>query len=199
MSSVPSQPFVRSKYFKYSDESHKMILSKSNENKDVFDVINFVSKGCTELKIPPNIKIIMEDSFARCHINKIYIPKSVTHIQSHAFCDCHASSIVFEEDSDIQLIDHGVFASKFINYFKLPRKIKYLNLCAFNDSKKLKFIELLSEDVYLYDESDQYSNIPNPSYFFISFPNASKIKVDDTLTNSVFFTLPNIELTLINK
>lgn len=40
---------------------------------------------------------------------------------------------------------------------------------------KLKFFELQSEDVYLYNDVDQYCDRLNLSYFFISFPNASKI------------------------
>lgn len=175
------------KYLKYSDESHKMILSRSNKNTDVFDVITYVDKNCHELTIPSNIKIIDADSFSYCHINEISIPKSVTQIRYQAFSNCITSSISFEEDSDLQLIEYGAFQSYYIKYLKLPKKIKYLDLNSFNDTDEWKFIELLSEEIYI---SNSNQNLAN---FFISFPNARKIHFN-SVSDSIFYTLPNIEL-----
>lgn len=164
----------------------KMILSKSNINSDVFDVVNFVSKDCTEITIPSNIKLIGADSFAYCNIDTIFIPKSVTRICEMAFNDCNASSIVFEKDSDLQIIDYGAFDTYSIKYFNLPGKIKYLDLNSFNDSEEWKFIEVFSEEIYIFNRDENSS-------FLISFPNVHKIQFNGTLSNSVFYTLPNAE------
>ena len=175
------------KFFRYSDESNKMILGKSDKNSDVFDVINFVNKNCTELEIPSNIKIIDANSFAYCHINHIFIPKSVVHICAQAFLHCRASSLVFEEDSNLSLIEYEAFNFDFIKYFKLPSKIKYLDLNCFSNSDEWKFIEIFGDEIYVSTDEQMLSS------FVISFPNARKVQFDGVISNAVFFTLPNIE------
>ena len=63
--------------FKYLDESHQIIVGKSDKSKGKFDVLIFASRTIEKVEIPPYIKRIESYAFQSCtKLFKIEIPEN---------------------------------------------------------------------------------------------------------------------------
>lgn len=138
------------KCFSYLDNEKKIIVGKSNEKNDFYDILVFVCRDVKKVTIPSTIKYISSFCFYMCQIDHIKIPKSVTHIEDNAFCGCSIlKTIDFECGSDEIVVDDCAFRSSLIENIVFPSKSSQINLLAFSCCDNLSSIEFLGEEVFV--------------------------------------------------
>lgn len=124
-------------YFKYADEEENVIIGKSDNNNEQFDVIVFANRNIENVIIPSYIKYIKsyafyccsslgnvefqsesslesigESSFAKSAIRRITIPKNVETIARYAFSDCpFLEFFKAEPGSKLERLSHGLFCN----------------------------------------------------------------------------------------
>ena len=57
---------LNNKHFTYTDEEHQIVIGKSDETKEEYDIIVVGCRNITKVKIPNNIKIINSNAFSNC-------------------------------------------------------------------------------------------------------------------------------------
>lgn len=158
------------------------LLGKTDFESNEFDLLHvYIHNNDNEVTIPSFIKCISRYSFRRCQQIK---------------------SLVFSNDSKIELIENHAFYGSSIERIKIPYNVRIgenafqncnnlesiqffnqndnqMKKCViadglFKNCKKIKFFELLAEEITLGNEF--FSNCNN--VLVVSFPNASKILND---------------------
>ena len=134
MISIPSE----NKRFTLFNE--KVLLYKSNENFDFYDVLVVACRD----------------------IENINIPSSVKHISSHAFSHCRKlKTVTFESNSQLKIIDKFAFFLSSIKSISLPSSVTQICENAFSECYDLESIEipLDSQLNFIGDYSFSYSSI----------------------------------------
>lgn len=162
-----------SKNFKYLNPDEKIILSKSNQESELFDDIIFASSDIEKVEIPNFIKRIKSYSFYECEFLKtvtfsekstvesickelfpysstenIFIPNSVKFIGDGAFSWCqNLHNVEFEEGSQLNSAGKELFQNhhwkRFQFQFKWKRSKKEL-FHGVKTSKPLNFRKILN-------------------------------------------------------
>ncbi|KAK8886506.1 hypothetical protein M9Y10_041970 [Tritrichomonas musculus] len=89
------------KNFKYLDESHQIIVGKSQINSEEFDLLVF---ACRDVKT-------------------VFIPSSIKVIGSYAFMHCRLQKVTFEENSQLKTIEKKVFSKSSIKIIEIPPSV----------------------------------------------------------------------------
>ena len=152
---------------------NELILTKSNKENDIFDVIFWASKNIKKVIIPSFIKKIDNSAFQKCKlleivefledsqlveignksfyetpIQSIIIPKHVKSIGFRAFHGCNnLKSVKFYEDSELECIDFSAFSFTSIECFKFPSHVDYIVDSIFDGCKRLKTIEFSENSI----------------------------------------------------
>ena len=159
------------KNFSYLSNDHKIVVGKSNNDSELFDVIVFASRD----------------------IDDVNVPSFITKIDSCAFSDCYLlSEIMFSNDSQLLSICEGAFSGCSLESIIFPEKVQLIEKNAFFLCSNLKTVEFLSDSVNL--DIDCFGNCG--CLMVVSFPNAKNISVDEFpfyFVNDFFtlFTEPN--------
>lgn len=153
--------------FKYLDDKHKVILSKSDKNNQIFDVISFASRNITEVIIPSYITRICSDSFCACRqlelveihkdsmlnsigknafcetlINYIFIPKHVLKISKRCFGEIfNEFTVDFDDESELLSIEDYAFSKSYINKISIPSHVKSIGKKSFYHCHNLTELE----------------------------------------------------------
>ena len=99
---------------------NKLILGKSTENLNAFDIL----------------------VFARRDIKEAIIPAPVKRINSFAFDECfNLKTVEFSKNSELLSIDEGAFSCSSLEKITIPPSVKYIGVEAFSECKHLKSIE----------------------------------------------------------
>ncbi len=101
--------------------------------------------GCenlTEINITSNVESIPDTAFAETSVTGIKIPSNVSSIGVYAFLRCKKlSTLVFEEESNLEYIEEGAFAGcSSIRFVELPDSITSVGYSAFNGCNSLEYI-----------------------------------------------------------
>ena len=164
----------------FSMINSQIIVGKSDENKEIFDVLYFVCRN----------------------IKNIDIPSSIKHISPFSFCGCvDLKSIEFLENSQLESIDRYSFAFTSFEKILIPSNVKEIDEFAFFENNYLKEIDFV-EDSQLYSiKKDAFLCCPIEK---LTIPS----KVDDLQDrwcintpklNNVFVSLNNKRFKLINS
>lgn len=133
----------KNKYFKVIN---KLLLGKSQEDSDIFDVLYYAACDIVEVVIPPQVKIVKEYCFCK-----------------HKQLKC----VMFADNSKLESIGFFAFNKSTIQRLSLPESLKKLNESCFSDTENLTEIEIspkneyysLSDGTYLLGKSGNKSNI----------------------------------------
>lgn len=107
------------KYYKNYEENDKLIVGKSDINKEEFDTLVFACRDIKTISILSNIKKISSFAFTESSLESIYIPSYVKEIGLFAFGECsNLRHIEFSPNSELKIIDEFLFAESSI-YHKL--------------------------------------------------------------------------------
>lgn len=142
-------------HFKYID--NKILLGKSDEKSDDFDVLIFVRRDIKEITIPSSVKQIAPYAFNQSKIESIYIPSQITHLFEGVFCECQKlKKVTFAPDSQLEVIDKDVFFSSSIESLLIPSKVSVLRYgwCAYTD--KIKFVSLMPNNKNIINYEDKF-------------------------------------------
>ncbi|KAK8835034.1 hypothetical protein M9Y10_019428 [Tritrichomonas musculus] len=118
--------------FKFADFEEKLIIGKSDKNKEEFDLLVIACRDISEIIIPPSIKCIQSHSISYCNcIDKFTIP----------------------EDSKLVQIDKYAFSHSDIDSIFIPKTVEVLEE-GWCDSLPYLCDVVLSEDNknYIFDE-----------------------------------------------
>lgn len=120
-----------------------LIVGKSDLLSDDFDVLLFVPREITEIKIPPFIKKIGSYAFSDSSIEKITIPSQITHIHEGAFYNCREiDKIEIKEDSNLQSIGKSAFTESLIERIFIPSNVFELKDGWCEGTSKLTNVEI---------------------------------------------------------
>lgn len=166
--------------FLYLDSS--LLLGKSNENSNDYDVIILAKRSIKEASIPSFVKYIDpfafygctmlqyvtfsnnaqlesigKDAFAKCPIKKISIPPHVNKIGKFCFYGCRKlTSIEFNDSSDCLLIKNHAFEQTRIESFSVPLYVTEFGQDIFANCYHIKIVEI--------PENSQLSSIDISSF-----------------------------------
>lgn len=150
--------------FAYIDDTHQIIVGKSDTKTEIFDVIVFGSRdiekvdipsyitsiypfsfsGCTHLKIvnfseDSQIHSIGDFAFSFTSIKEILIPKSVEIIGESCFSECERiQRFDFALKSKLKIIGKSCFQMSSIDFIEIPKKVEQIDDCAFAECSKLQ-------------------------------------------------------------
>ena len=111
----------KNRNFKYLDETHQIILGKSDKTTDIFDTILFSSRNIETANIPSYIK----------------------HIQSFSFEYCQSlTSIQFSEKSELKTIGQSAFANTCIQSISIPKSVEKIGKMIFYFCSHLEQVEI---------------------------------------------------------
>lgn len=149
----------------YLDDSHQIIVGKSNPMNEIFDVLIFASHCIEKVVIPPSIKHISSYAFSYCRflktiefsneskllsigknaftnssVQSISFPSSLNKIGKRLFSYCASlKSIEFNENSNIKVLEDFIFYGSTIKYLTIPSSVIELKEdCLYNVSKLKK-------------------------------------------------------------
>ena len=152
---------------RYSCIDGKMIVGKSEESKEDYDVLVFAARDIVEAIIPSSIEVICSYSFQYCRqlerveippdsklriigkyafydtsIESISIPSHVTQIGACAFSYCKKlKTVEIPPNSELKIIDKEVFYCSTIENFSIPIHVTQIGAKAFSFCNKLKTVE----------------------------------------------------------
>lgn len=137
-------------------------------------------KNIDELNFGENsqLKTISNAAFASSHIKKVTIPKSVTTMernmsQGAAFESAGIEELIFEEGSQLEIIDNAVFSQNSISKVVIPKSVKTINSRAFYRNR----ISSLT-----FEEGSQLTTIGDEAFNNNSLTNDGLGKLPSTLT-----------------
>lgn len=137
-------------FFSYID--NQLLVRKSSENSQYYDVIKYANRNIEEVVIPSYIKKIDDYSFENCKQLK---------------------SITFEPESKVEYIGVGSFNNILgQNKLIIPKSVKTVQHDGFSNNKTIEYIEFLSEKICI--SMDCFNGCKNLTK--ISFPNATEIE-----------------------
>ncbi|KAK8840051.1 hypothetical protein M9Y10_030984 [Tritrichomonas musculus] len=129
------------KHFKTIDD--KLIVGKSDEKSDEYDVIIFAKRDIKEATIPPNIRRISPYAFAYSLIESIFIPSNVIEIGKGAFSCCdNLQHAEISPDSKLQIIETDAFACSPIESIFIPPLVTQISNGSFLCCEKLRHVEI---------------------------------------------------------
>lgn len=171
------------KNFKYLDNEKKLIVSKSDLNKDSFDVLEFASRDITTAFIPSNIKYIRSNCFEKCknlkniqfeqnsqlisigneafqgaEIESFHMPPNVKEINDHTFSQCSLKNIEFDDNSELKSICQGSFSYGKIETISIPDSITEILYCAFYMCKNLKKLNITENSHLKFIDTEVFHN-----------------------------------------
>lgn len=205
------------KNFSFLDETHKIIVCKTNSEIEYFDSIFFVCRDINDLFIPSHIRYINSFSFFGCRrlksvkfsiknselnsidkyafsdssVIKISLPNKITKIGTGAFHRCKTLKMLkFPKESEKIGICKKAFAQSSIETVCIFSKTCMIYQSAFSYCTDLKTFEFLGENITI----DIFCFNHCDNLVLMSFPNANKITVDETSftyvsNNFVLFSL----------
>lgn len=147
-----------------------LLLKKSDEKSDIFDILLFARRDIIKVTIPSFIKQISNSAFSEClnaekidfhpesklefidkfafvncRIESLIIPKHLKKIEIGTFCGCHKlKKIIISEDSELEEIGGETFSFSSINCFFIPKHVKEIKFGAFCNCNNLQIIEISS-------------------------------------------------------
>lgn len=138
-------------YFKYLNNTQKVLIGKSNLEADDYDNIVFANRHMPTIFVPPNIKRINSDAFSysklqnikfaensqlitisnnafKCSlIESVNIPPSVKELGKKCFCFCEKMRVLtFSEDSELEVIGRNAFTYTKIRNLFIPSKVRLM-------------------------------------------------------------------------
>ena len=128
-----------SKHFiKYGDN---LIIGKSDEKSDNFDVLIFANRNIKTVTIPSNIKKIASCSFSHSSLQQVSIPSNVEQICECAFSWCYnLQRVEIPFDSKLQSINELSFRFSSIQKIFIPSHVKQICDNAFSSCLSLQSI-----------------------------------------------------------
>lgn len=106
------------------DYDQKLILGKSNEASEIFDVVLFAQRNQEKITIPNFVTKISPFSFSVSMIKSIKIPSSVTRICEGAFSMCERLiKVEIEDNSNLKVIEKDAFLASSIESLSIPSNI----------------------------------------------------------------------------
>lgn len=144
------------KVFKYVNNS--FLMKKKDETSKDFDIILFCRRDVKQIEILKNAKEIAPYAFSYCY---------------------NLHEITFENNSSLELIGKGSFASTTISNIIIPESVKILEEFAFSSDTHLEKVQILGEDV----------KIKSMCFLLclrlesISLPNAKKFSMNRNIFN----------------
>lgn len=155
--------------FAYINE--KMIVTKSDPKKDIFDILFLALKNIKKANIPPTVKkiacccfncckqltkvrflghselkIIPSYSFSRTSIRSISIPQSVKEIEKIAFSECgQLKNVEFSINSELKSIRSFAFEYSSIDKITIPRQVSFIGESVFEGCNHLRRIDFPPE------------------------------------------------------
>ena len=164
---------VSPKNQRYCCYEDKMIIGKTNINKDNYDCLIFCIRDIEHIQIPNFIEHICSCSFNNCarfeeiifpsdskletienyafnssRIKRITIESSVTSIEERAFSDCkHLEEIIIPSDSKLQTIGNYAFYFSIIKSITIPSSVKSIGRSAFDYCEMLQIIEINNREM----------------------------------------------------
>lgn len=175
------------KCYKLIDDN--LIIGKSDENKDEYDVVVLALLDIKEVIIPSSIKYINSFSFCNCQflskvefqsnsnlisigefafgfsiIEDISIPKSCKIIKKHAFGDCkYLKSINFDDESELISIPTMLFSESLIEKFTITKNIQKIEQGCFDSADCLNQVIISPGNKYFEYLDDQHKIIVRKS------------------------------------
>lgn len=145
-----------------------LLVGKSNQSKENYDVLLFANRYIKQAIIPPFIEYIVPNCFRNCmnlksvqisvdsklkkignyafygsSICEIYIPTHVTTISKFCFSNCEScEKIKFAEDSELISIDESAFENSGITELKIPKNVISIGKNCFKNCNKLIQIDI---------------------------------------------------------
>lgn len=136
-----------------------LIIGKSHNKSDEFDVLVFADRDIKRVEIPPFIKQIASFAFSESKIEKVIIPRPITLIGEKSFHYCQMlKRLEIPNESKLQIIDNKAFSESSIECFYIPRHIRAICEYAFCYCYHLKILE--------FDENIEMTNIPIDGFNF---------------------------------
>lgn len=137
----------------YIFDEQRIILGKSYQKSNVFDVVVFACRNIKKVTIQPWIRCIQKYAFQHCNCLK---------------------TVNISEDSELERIQDFAFFGSSIKSIIIPKKAKHIECAAFDDCNELRCFEFLGDA--LESRCDLFDSCQN--LFLVSFPNVSKIEFD---------------------
>ena len=140
----------KNKNFRFLDSDKKIVVGKSNNENEIFDVITFACRN----------------------VKNVSIPSFITAIHSGAFSECaYLNYIEFSDDSKLQYIGKYTFSQSSVKNICIPKNVEIVGKAAFLYCDVLFSFEVLAEDFTFPDIL--FSNCKRIK--IMAFPNAYKI------------------------
>lgn len=159
----------------YKEIDDDLIIAKSDNNCDDFDVLFFAPRNIVRTKIPPYIKQISSYSFDSSSIESVIIPPSVTHINKGAFCYCKKlRNVEIPRDTQLVNLGQGSFYFTSINRIYIPPAITQISEGPFDLCKYLRDVEITNDSQLKIICENAFAHSLLTSIYFP--PNLEKIK-----------------------
>ena len=95
----------------------------------------FMNNKIDTLELNKGLKVIDNAAFHINKLNAIIIPQSVEKIGSSAFRECEATTVIFEEGSNLSSLGEMAFLSNALESVTIPDGITFIPVQAFADNK----------------------------------------------------------------
>ena len=162
------------------DSNNTKYDSRNNCNAIIETIKNKIILGCKNTKIPNDIKIIGEFSFAYCNeILNITIPDTVQEIEDKAFIDCK-KLICLDLNKTIKIGNESFYNCISLSTVNLPNSLVKMGKRCFGNCKSLKDAilpeSLINYSIDIFESCDSIENvyIPHGVNKMISLPNTVK-------------------------
>lgn len=140
----------------------KLILGKSDNENDEFDVLLFVRRDIENVTIPPNIKQIGSHAFSYSPIKNLIIPSSVTKIGEDSFFSCrNLIKVEIPQDSQLQFIGKGAFTFTNIESIFIPKNVTQIYEETFEFCDRLKRIDFAKDSELREIGENVFMNVPS--------------------------------------
>lgn len=144
------------KQFIYID--NKMIVGKSDINKEEYDNLLFVRRDAESIIIPTFIKKIGRYSFSEGKIVNLSIPPQVIEICEGAFYNCHdLQHVEISSDSQLKTIETLSFLKTSIESIQIPSSVS--NLCDDWCDETVRIIKNGDDEEESFDPSEWFEKI----------------------------------------
>ena len=180
----------------------KLLLGKSDQKSDIYNVILFARRDIEKVDIPPYIKKISSSAFDNCDslnavnipensdlriigdfsfcetkINQINIPSNVVEIGLSVFESCELlKKVNFPSNSKLRSIGNCCFDGTSIGSFIIPQHVSYIGDLAFYNNNYLQIIEI-SENSKLKFINKRAFKADSDSIILIMIPTNLKNKI----------------------